>query len=83
MLGESKSEKWYFKTYWIIIAFLVMGPLALPLVWLHPNYNRKKKIVITVITLILSYFLVMMLINSLKMINKYYQTIFSSGLPNF
>ena len=83
MQGENKPEKWYFKTYWIIIAFLVMGPLALPLVWLHPNYNRKKKIVITVITLILSYFLGMMLINSLKMINKYYQTIFSSGLPNF
>ena len=31
--------KWYFNTTTVVIAHLVVGPLALPLVWLHPKYK--------------------------------------------
>jgi hypothetical protein len=29
--------KWYFSTSTIVIAFIAVGPLALPLIWLHPK----------------------------------------------
>ena len=73
------GTKWYFKTYWIVIAFLCVGPLALPLVWLNPRISRKKKIILTVIILILSYYLGFMLINSLRSIKDYYGIIFQNN----
>ena len=80
MLERKRPEtKWYFKTYWIVIAFLCVGPLALPFVWLNPRISRKKKIILTVIILILSYYLGFMLINSLRSIKNYYGIIFQNN----
>jgi uncharacterized protein YacL len=73
MLGVKRpATKWYFKTYGIVIAFLCLGPLALPLVWLNPRFSQVKKIIITIIVMILSYYLGSMLINSLRSIKDYY-----------
>lgn len=77
-LEKKEKEKWYLKTNILIISFLCTGPLALPLLWLNPRFSRNKKIVITVIVLILSYYLGMATINSLRSISVYYQTIFNS-----
>jgi len=46
--------KWYFSNATIVIAILLVGPLALPLVWLHPRYKVVTKIVITVLVIILT-----------------------------
>jgi hypothetical protein len=57
--GPSRSRKWYFSTSAVVIALLVVGPLALPLVWLNPNYKIITKLIVTVIvialTILLSY----------------------------
>ncbi len=76
--GKRPGTKWYFKTYWIVIAFLCLGPLALPLVWLNHRFSRGKKIIITVIIIILSYYFGLMLINSLRSIKNYYGIIFQN-----
>ncbi len=76
--GKPPETKWYFRTYWIVIAFLCVGPLALPLVWLNPRFNQKKKVIITIVIIILSYYLGFMVINSLRSIKKYYGTIFQN-----
>jgi hypothetical protein len=53
------SKKWYFSTGTVVLALLSLGPLALPLVWVHPRYNPMLKLVITVatvaVTIILCY----------------------------
>ena len=73
MLGGKPQEiKWYFKTYWIVIAFLCVGPLSLPLVWLNPRFSQKTKIIVTIILIILSYYLGSLLINSLRSLKQYY-----------
>ncbi|MCX5702601.1 MAG: zinc ribbon domain-containing protein [Candidatus Omnitrophica bacterium] len=79
--GEMSKEKapqtkWYFKPYSIVIAFLCVGPLVLPLVWLNPRFSREKKIILTIIIIILSYYLGSMLINSLLSLKDYYGIIF-------
>lgn len=58
-LSENRPpEKWYFKTIAVITAFLTIGPLALPLVLLHPRYPRWVKLLVTVATVILTYYLI-------------------------
>ena len=79
MIEKRPETKWYFKTYWIVIAFLCVGPLVLPLVWLNPRISRRKKIIVTVIIIILSYYLSFMLINSLRSIKNYYGIVFQNN----
>ena len=43
------KTKWYFSTSVVVIALLSFGPLALPLVWIHPVYKRVTKIILTII----------------------------------
>jgi predicted nucleic acid-binding Zn ribbon protein len=56
--SESK-KKWYFSTSTVVIALLVVGPLALPLVWFNPRYKIITKLVVTglviALTILLSY----------------------------
>ena len=69
---RSQEVKWYFKTYGIVIVFLCLGPLALPLVWLSPRFSRKIKIVVTIIIIILSWYVGSLFINSLRFLKQYY-----------
>jgi hypothetical protein len=65
--------KWYFKTSVLIIAFLCIGPLVLPLVWFNPRFNLKMKIAISTAMIIVSYYLAVVFIHSLKSIYNYYK----------
>jgi len=70
------NEKWYFKPYAVVIAFLCVGPLALPLVWFNPGLNRKNKIVASIIIIVLSWLIGIVVANSLKSIYEYYSFLF-------
>jgi uncharacterized membrane protein YvbJ len=39
---------WYCKTSFIILTFVMMPPLAIPPIWLHPKLNLAWKVVITI-----------------------------------
>jgi hypothetical protein len=75
-MENKPKQKWYFSTYFLIIAFLCVGPFALPLVWLNPRFSTKVKIIISVITIILTYYTGMLFFNSLKSLINYYKLIF-------
>ncbi|MBU3933800.1 MAG: zinc ribbon domain-containing protein [Candidatus Omnitrophica bacterium] len=75
-LIKKEKTKWYFRTSSLVIAFLCVGPFALPLLWFNPRFSRKTKIIISVIVIILSYYLGILFANSLKTINSYYKMIF-------
>ena len=48
--GRGKSKgKWYSSTSVIVIGLLVVGPLALPLVWFNPKYKVSTKVIITIV----------------------------------
>ncbi len=67
--------KWYFKNYTILIGFFCAGPFVLPLVLLNPRYSVVKKIIISIIIIVLSYFLGMICWNSVKSLKQYYDLI--------
>jgi hypothetical protein len=69
-------KKWYYKTSIVIIAFLFIGPLALPLVWFNPRFSQRTKIIVTIAVVILTYYLTAAVIDSLKAIRSYYQQLF-------
>ncbi len=79
-MNNKPQEKWYFKTSVLVIAFLCIGPFALPLVWFNPRFSPKAKIIISAIIIILSYFLGAVLFNSLQSIIRYYKIIFQGSL---
>lgn len=76
MLVNKSQEKWYFKLSTLIIAFVSIGPFALPLVWFNPRFSQKAKIIISALVIILSLYMGILLFNSLKAIIRYYQAIF-------
>ena len=75
-LEQKPKGKWYFKTSILVIALLSAGPLALPLVWFNPGYSRMKKIVISLIVIVLSYFIFKSFMNAMQSLNEYYKMIF-------
>jgi len=75
-MNNKPKEKWYFKVSTLIIAFLCVGPLALPLIWINPRFSHKTKIIITIVVIILGYVLWLLVAYSLKSISNYYNFIF-------
>jgi len=45
--GPAKT-KWYFSGFAVVLALLSFGPFALPLVWLHPHYQKITKFFLTI-----------------------------------
>ena len=71
-LAEEKVE-WYFRNSFIVIAIFCVGPLALPLIWWHPQMTRAWKIGITIFILVLSWILVQLSIDAIRTIKAYFQ----------
>lgn len=67
------NVKWYFKTPALVIAFLCIGPFMLPLVWLHPKFDARKKVVISIAVVLISWLLAVFLARSVGSIEEYYK----------
>jgi uncharacterized membrane protein YvbJ len=70
-----KKIQWYFRKSFIIIAVLSVGPLALPLIWWHPQTSRAWKIGLTIGILVLSWILFQATMESLRTLKEYYKLI--------
>jgi lipopolysaccharide export LptBFGC system permease protein LptF len=74
---EAKN-KWYFKTSIFVIAVLCIGPLALPLAWFNPRYRPAAKVIITIVVIVLTYYLCIALAASMSSISKYYEELYKA-----
>ena len=72
---KPNAQKWYFKASTIVWAFLIVGPLALPLVWFRPNTSRNWKVVITLVMAVMGYYMVTTTLYSIEMVSQYYAQI--------
>jgi predicted nucleic acid-binding Zn ribbon protein len=50
-MKKDADLKWYQRTSSIVISLLLIGPLALPIVWFHPKYSITTKVVVSVLTI--------------------------------
>jgi rRNA maturation protein Nop10 len=72
--AEEKIQ-WYFRKSFIIFAVCSVGPLALPLIWWHPQTTRAWKIGLTIGILVLSWILFQTAMESIRTIKEYYKLI--------
>ena len=70
--AEEKIQ-WYFRKSFIIIALCCVGPLALPLIWWHPEMKRAWKIGLSIGILVFSWILLQATVDSLRTLKAYYQ----------
>lgn len=74
-MEDKDKQKWYFKSWSLVISFLCVGPFMLPLVWTNPRFSKQAKITVSVIIIVLTYLLAWLLFSSLKSVNSYYQVL--------
>ena len=83
MLGERppKAEKvpWYFGAANLVVAFAFVGPLMLPLLWLHPKLSKEKKLLFTALIAAVSVWLGFMAANAFRSIKVYYDLLANPG----
>ncbi len=76
LLEKAGQEKWYFRTTTLVMAFLCVGPLALPLCWLNPRFSRKNKIIVSAIVIAATCVLGLVIVRCAQSIMEYYGQIF-------
>lgn len=67
--------KWYFRGYFMLVSFLVVGPFMLPLVIFHPGMNKNKKIIISSVIVLLSFILYKVMALTFSNIKCYMDTL--------
>ena len=72
-----KFKKWYFQPVGMIFLFLAFGPFALPVIWMHPDMSREKKIIITAVLVVVFVLIGMVTAKSVKNLIDYYNLMFS------
>ena len=70
--AEQKLQ-WFFRTPFIVFAVCSVGPLALPLIWWRPQTTLAWKIGLTIGILILSWFLYLSTMESIRTLKEYYK----------
>jgi hypothetical protein len=79
---EAKAKpkpKWYTKSSTLVVAFLVVGPLVLPLVWSNREYSTHKKVIITVLVLLATFAMIKMMGVMLQKMEPAYQLLYQQG----
>ena len=78
-LNESRPTiaklPWYFRTSYIVIAVCFVGPFALPLIWWRPKTSLAWKIGLSIVILVLSWFLFQATMKSLATLKESYRLI--------
>ncbi len=69
---EHKPVPWYLKPGVLFSSVLMLGPLAIPLFWIHPRYSRRKKIIWTLVILLAGLGLQLLMMKSIQSIVEYY-----------
>lgn len=71
---------WYFGKTFIVIMLLSVGPLALPLIWWHPQLSWKWKTGISIAMLLLTYALWLLTAFAMRSLNESLETLRGMGI---
>jgi len=71
--SAKEQQPWYFRKSIIILALLSVGPLALPMIWWHPQMSRAWKIGLTIIILVVSWLLYKVTMESIRILMESYK----------
>ncbi|MCE2573322.1 hypothetical protein [Motilimonas eburnea] len=69
------AQPWYVQKAVIIVCLLSIGPLALPMIWFHPTLAPRYKVLITLVTSLITWGLILATIKALSVLQEYYELI--------
>jgi hypothetical protein len=72
-MAVPEKMPWCFRTSTIVIALCCVGPLALPLLWWRPRTSIARKIGLSILVLILTWFAIKITMQSVDTIKQYYE----------
>jgi len=72
-LSETGRVPWFFRGGSLILAFCVVGPFMLPLIWIHPKMSRNKKTLYTLLVCVISAVTLLAVSRSISSITEYYR----------
>lgn len=65
------KTKWYLRPASVILALFFFGPFAIPLVWMSPAIKRLYKILLTVVTILITIWLIKVSVDTYSMIESH------------
>jgi hypothetical protein len=78
--GAPEQVAWYFKPGMLVVAFLVVGPFMLPLLWLSPTLSRTAKWGWTFVIIVTTLLLILASWKALKLLYEQYEEYRKLGL---
>ena len=69
---QQKKTPWYCSTSSMVIAFFILPPLVIPLIWINPGFKNITKIIVTIVILIVSWILLNFFVGALGSLKQYY-----------
>jgi hypothetical protein len=72
LLNSKKKLPWYLSPGAMVTAVICVGPFAIPLFWLNPNWSRRKKMGWTVTVILMTIFFSWLMQKSIESIEQYY-----------
>ena len=75
MLAPRQKASWLYSNSFLAVSFVFLGPLwpvILPLVWLNPRFSRIVKIILSVVILVLSWYMGKVFLQAMDSLKQYY-----------
>ncbi|HAM40193.1 MAG TPA: hypothetical protein DDX89_00465 [Candidatus Omnitrophica bacterium] len=80
-VATPQAATWYSNVWFVLfLLFFVLGPLALPLVWKHPRFSRRVKVLLTVAMLFYTLLLIELIVRMVRAVTEAVNQ-FNSTLP--
>jgi hypothetical protein len=66
---------WYYKTSILTLAFFVVGPLALPLLWINPKIKLWVKVLVTALVAAATWLFVAVIMKYISVVKNMYMSV--------
>lgn len=74
-VNDKVPVKWYLRPLAILLAVLLAGPFAIPLIWISPAFKRWQRVVITVLIVLLTLWMIKSIADLMIILSKEWQNL--------
>ena len=67
------AKKWYHSNGSLVTSLLMVGPLALPLLWINPRYKLTTKIVVSIVVLAVTFYCLKVMVSTYQRVSEQLQ----------
>ena len=72
-LSAPPAKKWYHSTGSLVTSLLMVGPFALPLLWINPRYKLTTKIVVSIVVLAVTAYCAKVMVATYQRVSEQFQ----------